>query len=133
MRRRFDAANLFGGIDFEATVEDGQLGPQLSLARRAQPVAPVDTQLQCLLPRRRGAVATGQQRVLVVEALQYLRGRHRAHPSRSQFDGQRQSVDSGADPGHVGRIVLGQFETRHRRGRAVGEQRHRIVAGRPPP
>ena len=63
-------ADLFRGIEFEAAGEHRQPRPHPLLLRGAQVVAPVDTQPQRLLPRRRASAAAGQQRVPVGQPVQ---------------------------------------------------------------
>ena len=124
-------ANDFCRFEFEASREHREPAPELLLGGCAQVVAPADAPAQSLLPRRRTTTAAGEQCVPVGQPLQDLLGRNHPQPRRRQFDRQRQPVQFGADAGDGGLVVVGELETRHRGGRPIGEQRHRVVAGQP--
>ena len=87
---------------------------------------PVDRGTQRLVPFHRAAPAAGQRREPPVQPPGQLGRGHRRQPRRGQLDRQRYPVQP---PGHRGdrrRILRGNREAGLDRGRAVGEQPHRL-------
>ncbi|AQA25610.1 kinase/ LuxR family transcriptional regulator domain protein [Rhodococcus sp. MTM3W5.2] len=133
VRAQVPCADALRRVELETTGEHRHPPPQHPLPLGAQLMAPVDTQAQRLLPRRRAATTPGQQAVAIVQPVQDLFRRHRPQAPRGQLDGQRQPVQPLADPGHRDLVVLGEPELRDRGGRPFGEERHGVAPSQPAP
>ena len=111
----------------ESADEDRQPAPQQLLRRGAQLVAPVDHPAQGALVPGSGVVAAGQQREPVLQALCQLPDGEGPQSGRGQFEGERQSVQVGAEPGHFGLLRGAGGELRPDGGGSVPQQRGRVL------
>ena len=79
------------------------------------------------LPFRCISPASGQQWQPALQPPQQCRGRQNLDARRGKLDGQRQTVQSGADSGNRRSDSFGQHEIRPHRPRPIDEERHRLV------
>ena len=104
------------------------LRKQHALVRLEQVVAPLQRRRQRLLSCRCGVAAAAQQAEAVVEPRRDRSGAQRAEPRGGELERERQAVEAEADACDVFRVLLVEHEARRRGGRALDEERHRLVA-----
>ena len=110
------------GVEVEATHKHRQPAKQHPLGVGQQRMRPVHRGAQGLLAAHRGARTAGQQPEPVMQAVEDLGQRQRAHPRRRQLDRQRQTIQARADLGHRGGVVAADGEIRPGMPRPVDEQ-----------
>src|SRR5665213_3471490 len=98
------AIDSLGGLQREATRKDRKPPEDCPLLVPQETEAPVEGRLQSSLSRHRDAGAPFQQRELVVDTFIDCADRHASRARRYTLDGQRNSVQSLANPGH-GRCI----------------------------
>ena len=98
------------GVEVESAHEHRQPAEQDALGFGQQRVRPVDRGAQGLLAPHRGARAAGQQAEAVVQAVEDLGQRQRAHPRGRELDGERHAVEPLADLRHGRGVVVGDGE-----------------------
>ncbi len=121
-------ADLLGHVQVPAG-EHGQPAQQHLLGLIQQLVAPVHRGPQRLLPGRRRPVTRVEQLEPVPQPVGDLLDRQRPDPRRGQLDAQRDAVQRPAQPGHRGRVLLGQGEAGPGARRARREQPDGFVPG----
>jgi len=72
-------------------------------------------------------VSTGEESEALVELLRQLLRREYLHARGRKFDREGNAVETPADLGDVGRVLVGEGEPAVRRDRAIHEQRDRTV------
>ncbi len=121
------AADLDGGDHRRAPGEDGEPAEERALVFVEEVVAPVDQRAQRLVPRQRGARASGEKPQSLVEAPADFLDGHRAHACRSEFDRERDAVELRADRRERRRVVRGHREVRNARLSPFDEEPRRVV------
>ena len=106
--------DFFGGGEVAPAREHRQPFEHPLLVVEEQFVAPVDHGPQRLLARQRGTRPAGEQPEPVVQPFADLREGKRAGARGREFDGERETVEAGADLGDHRAVVVGEFERRAR-------------------
>ena len=82
------------------------------LGRLEQVVAPVDRVAERALPRRQIVGAAGEQVEPLLEPAEDRLRREQLDARGRELDRERQAVEAAADPGHRGRVLVGELEAR---------------------
>ena len=120
-------ANGFHAFQSASAHEHRQSSEKLLLGGTQQVVAPIHGGAQRLLPLRQVARAAGQQLQPARQARQHGRGRKNFDPRGRQFDGERQTIQTGANLGDRGRVFPVELKIRLGGDGALHEQRDRGV------
>ena len=119
-----------GCLDSTAADENAQTNKERSLILGQEAVAPLDRLAQCSLAFRLVARSAREELQPTIETSEQRRWLQDAHPGRSQLDRKRQTVETGADFGDGGGVLVRDPKIGGDRPRALDEQRHRLVAGK---
>ena len=122
-------ADRLGGGQIAPAGEHRQPFEHPLLVVEEQLVAPVDHGPQRLLARQRGARPAGEQAEPIVQARRGSAERERSGAGGRELDGERQTVEAGADVGDHRVVVVGEFE-RRAGGVSPGDEEAHGVVGR---
>ena len=114
---QFDPCHLLGSVTREPAMEDGQGGLGVSLRGAEQAPGAIKNRVQVDI------TALVQQIDAALELVGNFSRRQQAHPARSQFQGQGQTVQTAADLRHRAQCNR-QIESRVDGPRARGKQDH---------
>ena len=118
---------MLGRVEREAANEGREAPQQDPLVLSEEGVAPVHRGLKRLLARQYGAAAAREEMEAVHQAFGDLLRTHHPRPCRREFDSKRNAIESLADLGHGGGIVVSHLKVRPDRYRPLDEEANCLV------